>query len=426
MRLPVVAAVAAIVAATPVLAQVAPPLNGRAHDLIGVLNGTATPDSLFAPAFLTQVPATQVIAISNQLRAGLGKALTVADLIQTGPNAVKLTINYEYGRVEMTMAIDPDTTQIVGLRITGASAPGKTPAQVIEALHALPGRTGFVVAKLGDGTPQIIAGSDADTPIAVGSAFKLMILAELVRETSANERKWTDTVTLDGRELPGGTYRTMPAGTKVTLLELAQKMISISDNSATDILLATLGREKVEAMLPVVGVKDPARNRPYLSTLEAFKIKGGARFAAAWPTLNESGRRALLKQIDASPISAIDPALYKDGKPILIDQAEWFFSPTDLVRILDWLRIHTESGPGAEARAVLGINPGIGRGPDNAQWSYVGYKGGSEPGVIAMAFLLQGKDGWYAITGGWNNPVAPVEEGRFAGLMGGAVNSVGK
>lgn len=428
MRLPVVAAIAAIAAATPALAQVAPPLNGRAHDLIGVLNGTATPDSLFAPAFLTQVPATQVVAIANQLRAGLGKALTVGDLVQTGPNAAKLVINYEYGRVDMTLAIDPDTTQIVGLRITGASAPGKTPAQVIEALHALPGKTGFVVAKLGDGAPQIVAGSDVDRPIAVGSAFKLVILAELVRETNANERKWTDTVTLDGRELPGGTYTKVPAGTKVTLLELAQKMISISDNSATDILLATLGREKVEAMLPVVGVKDPARNRPYLSTLEMFKIKGtiGGRFAAAWPTLNEAGKRALLKQIDASPISAIDPALYKDGKPILIDQAEWFFSPADLVRILDWLRTHTESGPGAEARAVLGINPGIGRGPDNAQWSYVGYKGGSEPGVISMAFLLQGKDGWYAVAGGWNDPAAPVEDGRFAGLMGGAVNSVGK
>lgn len=421
---------AAIGLATPVMAQAPamPALTGRAHDLIAVLNGTATPDSLFAPSFLAQIPPAKVIEISTQLSTGFGKALTVSSISQIGPNAAKIVIAYENGTVDMTLAIDPDTGQIVGLRISGASAGSKTPDQVIEALPALPGKTGFAIAKLGDGAPQILSGSDVDNPLAIGSAFKLVILAELVRETNAGERKWSDAVTLDGRELPGGTYTQMPAGTKVSLLELAQKMISISDNSATDILLATLGRDKVEAMLPVVGVKDPARTRPYLSTLEMFKIKGtpGGKFSKVWPTLNEAGRRALLKQIDATPISALDPQLFKDGKPILIEHAEWFFSPSDLIRVLDWLRKHSESGPGAEARGILSINPGVARNTETAQWTYVGYKGGSEPGVIAMAYLLQGKDGWYAISGGWNNPAAEVDGARFSALMGSAISGFGK
>ena len=430
MRASTIAAIAAIGLATPVTAQnAAPALTGRAHDLIAVLNGNIAPDDLFSSTFLAQIPAEKVTQIGSQLSAALGKALTVADLRQVGPNAAKITIAYEHGTIDMDLVIDADPpNQIVGWRIHPPSAGTKTPDQVIAALHALPGKTGFVVAKLGDGAPLILAGSDMDRPLAIGSAFKLVILAELVRETNAGERKWSDSITLDGRELPGGTYTQMPAGTKVTLLELAQKMISISDNSATDILLATLGRQKVEAMLPVVGVRDPARNRPYLSTLEMFKIKGvpGGRFATPWPKLDEAGRRALLKQIDATPISAIDPQLFQDGKPILIEDAEWFFSPTDLVRVMDWLRKHSESGPGVEARNILAINPGIGRSVDNTQWSYLGYKGGSEPGVIAMAFLLQGKDGWYVISGGWNNPAAAVEDTRFVGLMASAVNGVGK
>jgi len=93
---------------------------------------------------------------------------------------------------------------------------------------------------------------------------------------------------------------------------------------------------------------------------------------------------------------------------------------------MDWLRKHSDTGPGAEARGILSINPGIGRSTGNAQWTYIGYKGGSEPGVIAMAFLLQGKDGWYAISGGWNNPSAAVEDTRFTSLMASAVSGVGK
>jgi beta-lactamase class A len=430
MRVSTIATIAAIGLGSPGMTQnAAPALTGRAHDLIAVLNGKIEPDELFAPSFLAQVPAAQVKTIAGQLSAGLGQALTVASLTQTGPNSARLTITYEHGQVDMNLQLDAAApNQIVGLLITGTSAGEQTPEQIIAALGALPGKTGFAIAKLGDGAPQMLAGSSVDRSLAIGSAFKLVILAELVREANAGERKWSDIVTLDGRELPGGIYTQMPAGTKVTLLELAQKMISISDNSATDILLTTLGRAKIEAMLPVVGVSDPARNRPYLSTLEMFKIKGtpGGRFSRPWPKLDEAGRRALLKQIDATPISALDPQLFKDGKPILIETAEWFFSPADLVRILDWLRKHSESGPGAEARPILGINPGVGRNASNAQWSYIGYKGGSEPGVIAMAFLLQGKDGWYAITSGWNNPAAAVEDARFAGLMASAVNSVAK
>jgi hypothetical protein len=233
-------------------------------------------------------------------------------------------------------------------------------------------------------------------------------------------------VTLDGASLPGGTYSQMPAGTKVSLLELAQKMISISDNSATDILLTTLGRAKVEAMTTQVGWHDAARNRPFLTTLETFKIKGIARFRQAWPTLDEKGRRALLKQVDAAPPSEIESTLYKDGKPVLIEQAEWFASPADMIRTMDWLYKHSESGAGAEARAILSINPGVPRGAGNAQWSFIGYKGGSEPGVITMTFLLQGKDGWYAMCGGWNDPANKVDDNLFVGLMGGAINAAGR
>jgi len=83
--------------------------------------------------------------------------------------------------------------------------------------------------------------------------------------------------------------------------------------------------------------------------------------------------------------------------------------------VMDWLRINSASNP--NARAILSRNPGI--GPDNAaRWQYVGFKGGSEPGVISMTLLLQSKAGkWQVLSGTWNNPSAGLDEGRFIGLL---------
>ena len=419
-----VAAAVTVMLSTPVHAQ-ALPLQARADQLLALLNGQGTAEALFAPAFLAAVPAAKVNEITGGLHALYGNVQHVT-VTPTDPNRAKLLFTYERGTVDMVLQIDPGTpNQVIGLLITGSGFTGGL-TQVIQTLHALPGKTGFAFARLGEGAPQMLNAQDADRPIALGSAFKLVILAELVRQTAAGERQWTDMVTLDGGQLPGGTYTQMPAGTKVSLLELAQKMISISDNSATDILLATLGRARVEAMMGEVGWQSPARNRPFLSTLEMFKIKGIARFRQAWPTLDEKGRRALLKEIDTAPLSAIDPDLFKDGKPVLIDQAEWFASPADMIRTMDWLRRHSESGAGAQARGILSINPGMPRGPGNAQYSYIGYKGGSEPGVITMSFLLQGKDGWYALSAGWNNPADKVEEGMLISLVASAIGATGK
>ncbi len=137
-----------------------------------------------------------------------------------------------------------------------------------------------------------------------------------------------------------------------------------------------------------------------------------AEIGRRWPTLDETGKRALLaSDIIPAPLSGLDPMLFRDNKPRLLD-VEWFASPADLVRTMDWIRRNTENGPGAEARRILAMNPGVGPATASA-WGYVGYKGGSEPGVISMSFLLQARDGhWYALSAGWNNAAAVVDEAR--------------
>jgi len=417
----VLASIAPATGQTPpaIAVQASPALTQRAQDLVPLLNGGGDASAMFAPSFLAQVPEAKLRAIAAQVSVGMGKAIAIAGLDAVSADGAHVRIRYERGLVTMNLQIDPASGKIVGLLITGTSAAEASLDAVVAALKAEPGTTGFTLDKLGDGAPQVLTAENGDRAAAIGSAFKLAILSELIRATNAGTRHWDDMVTLDGAPLPGGLYTQKPAGTQVSIRELASKMISISDNSATDILLKFVGRETVEAMLPVIGWHDAARNRPLLSTLEMFKLKGlqGGALGRRWLTLDQAGKRKLLTNaIDPAPISALDPMLFRDGKPVLLD-IEWYASPADLVRTMDWIRRNTESGAGAEARAILAINPGV--GPDVAShWAYVGYKGGSEPGVISMTLLLQAKDGaWYVLSGNWNNPDAAVDEARFIGLM---------
>ncbi len=165
-------------------------------------------------------------------------------------------------------------------RITGFLIKGLVPAlksfdEVIGELKKLPGQTSLTVARLTKDGPQPIASHHPDAELAIGSAFKLYVLSGLLREIDAGTRKWDDIVQLDdaSRSLPSGALHTWPIGSPLTIHTLTALMISQSDNTATDKLIHTLGREKIESILPVVGMKNPARNIPFLTTLELFRLK---------------------------------------------------------------------------------------------------------------------------------------------------------
>ena len=278
----------------------------------------------------------------------------------------------------------------------------------------LPGEVSLAAARLEEGGPAYFLTQKAERPLAIGSAFKLFVLAELVRQVKAGERRWSDVVPLGAPSLPSGLLQDWPKGSPLTLHSLAALMISRSDNSAADTLLAALGREKVEALLPELGIAAPARNSPFLATREAFVLKyGDPALLRRWTAADEAGRRALLDgELAAVEAESLDRTRFT-GRPTAIGEAEWFASPADLVRTLDWLR---RSGD-ATALELLAINPGLERGPAG-DFAYVGYKGGSEPGVVSMSFLLRSREGrWMAVSAVWNEGTAALDEPRFIALM---------
>ncbi|MDF1661626.1 MAG: serine hydrolase, partial [Planctomycetota bacterium] len=64
---------------------------------------------------------------------------------------------------------------------------------------------------------------------------------------------------------------------------------------------------------------------------------------------------------------------------------------------------------------------------DWKQWSYVGYKGGSEPGVYAFAYLLQRKDGrWFSLAFTLNNSKAKISKQIANNLVRRTINALGR
>lgn len=426
---------AALLLAAPAVAQTAPQATAQAAPqpdpaftarldaLLAILNGGGDYASYFAPGFQAQVSKPMFDQVTAQLIAAHGRPSAILGVEQRSPWQAIVRVQFGADVASVAFEVAPAAPHpVTGLLVTGFEAAEKTLPEVEAALGQLHGETGYAIARLGAGKPQLLAGRNADTPYAIGSAFKLVILAELVRLTSKGERKWDDLVTLDGGMLPGGGYMTKPKGTQVSLRELATQMISISDNSATDILLRHLGRQKVEAMMPVLGIADPARNRPFMGALDMFRLKGVAGLADRYLKLDEAGRRAMLDgEVAGIPPILIDITSFQTKTPKRIDTLEWFESPNDLVRVMDWLRRNTEGPAGADARAILSKNPGL-RPDVRGKWQWTGYKGGSEPGVLNLTYLLQARNGdWYVVTASWNDTRKDVEEGRLVGLLNKAV-----
>src|SRR3546814_12314443 len=89
-----------------------------------------------------------------------------------------------------------DLARVTGLRIANFEMADDSFDKVAAEIAALPGRTGFLVAKLDGGTVKPIASAHSDEQFAVGSIVKLYILDELAAQVAAGKRRWSDVVPL--------------------------------------------------------------------------------------------------------------------------------------------------------------------------------------------------------------------------------------
>jgi beta-lactamase class A len=97
----------------------------------------------------------------------------------------------------------------------------------------------------------------ADEVLPTASSIKIAILAELYRQAQQGKIKLGDLYTLQSSDLVAGSgiaNALTPGVTRLTIRDVAALMISVSDNSATNIIIDRIGMENVNALLDSLGL----------------------------------------------------------------------------------------------------------------------------------------------------------------------------
>lgn len=355
----------------------------------------------FAPSFLAQIPITQIQLIIDDLKNSLGdyQAVQLVEDSPTGASASqRYLIEFEQGSLPTRIVLDAQG-QIAGLLFEPPQTGAISLEDAMERLQDLPGETSLLVLE-GDSEQ---ANWNADEPLAVGSAFKLAILAALNQHIAAGTRTWDEVVALQPQwqSLPSGFLQTWPEGSLLTLQTLAALMISQSDNTATDALLHVVGREAVEAFTE--------QNRPFLATREAFILKNPQNQALLdrYRDAEAADRRVVLQETSEYELPSVD---IFSGDPVALD-VEWFFSTRELCQLMAQV----------QDLPLMSINPGS---ANPADWSHVAFKGGSEPGVLNLTTWLETAEGTtYCVSATWNDN-EPLDELRFLTLYRGIIDGL--
>ncbi len=378
------------------------PVGRQLAWLIGAASRPPIPASEIRAHFDATVLAQVSPQAINHVLAGLqaiGEWRIVTLDAGTTPGA--LAANVVEGSTRLGVEISVDGRGLIsGLLFQPAVAlpsPPKSWKQLDAELSSLAPDVGFEAATLsarGRCTPVHALSPSTARPL--GSMFKLFVLGAVARAVRAGTLSWGQPVALDAKltSLPSGVLQVDPPGTKYSVAQYAQVMISSSDNTAADRLAALVSRDAAEAQVRRWS-EHATLDTPLLRTRELFVLKYAdfPRYADAYLALSPKARAGYLDRVvDAVPLSAVNASQADLAAPRKIDEIEWFASPADLCHAFAGLFGQAGGSPSSPVSAAMSLNDG-GLGLSRATWSLVWFKGGSEPGVLTLGYLARNRSG---------------------------------
>ncbi|MFW6287872.1 MAG: serine hydrolase [bacterium] len=334
----------------------------------------------FTEEVLAQVSVTDIKSIRNDYTENLGKFLEAE---KTAQHLFKAF--FEKGIVEIQLVVNGEG-KIAGLYFLSVSEYDTDLNEIVKEFAALPGKVSLLLMK----DDEELISLNPEEKMAVGSTFKLAVLKTLKDEIEMGNAEWSDYIELEeaNKSLPSGYLQEWPAGSPLTLHTLATLMISVSDNTATDVLIDYLGRDKIEAVI--------TDESPFLKTREAIILKDPENkdILEKYRQADSEEKYEILSELVEKPL----PSANIFDRPRALD-IEWYFTAYELKELMNEV----------EDLDLMGINPGLAR---SNNWKRVAYKGGSEPGVFNLASSLKADDGSnYFITASWNDEKVLDEDG---------------
>lgn len=151
--------------------------------------------------------------------------------------------------------------------------------KIIKQLESVKGKVAVVVETL-DGE-RLVSINDHDV-FPSASTIKLAIMLTLFKAAENQELSLDDEVSLEGLEKTGGDgiLKELSEHHRFTYRELCTLMIIVSDNMATNILIRTLGMDKINAQITELGLQDTHLGR-FMMDSEAKK-RGEDNFITAY------------------------------------------------------------------------------------------------------------------------------------------------
>jgi beta-lactamase class A len=130
--------------------------------------------------------------------------------------------------------------------------PATLEEEIARALDALSAKSSFYAKHLPTGREIVIR---ADEPMNALSVIKLPIMVLAYRDAEASKLALDERYTLrpEDRRRGSGLLQTFAPGLSPTYRDLVTQMIVTSDNTATDLLIAKLGLDRVNALLEEKG-----------------------------------------------------------------------------------------------------------------------------------------------------------------------------
>lgn len=215
------------------------------------------------------------------------------------------------------------------------ASPVSSPAQSSEELEAtvrarldsLQAQSSFYAKHLASGREIAIR---ADVPMNTASVIKIPVMILAFRDAEAGRLDLDQRHPIRPEDLRRGSglLQTFAVGLQPTLRDLVMQMIITSDNTATDIMIARVGRDRVNRMLDSLGYRN---TRLIMTTGELF--------------------RAVWVQLDAKHATLSDREVFERGFPndsaagtrtlaLVADSAKWLGRTTarEIGRMLEQLQ----------------------------------------------------------------------------------------
>jgi len=353
---------------------------------------------IFDQKFLKAVSEDKIKQLLIELAPKLGEFKSA---VKTSAGSYNLL--FSKGRMPSKMSLGPSGL-ITGLWFGSPVLSNDDLEKISAEFKALEGSVSVSIIKNGSEAVFLL---NPDYALGVGSSFKLYVLMALDEKIKSGgcDDKTVIEISKRNFSLPSGLLQGWPDKSPLTLRSLANLMISMSDNTATDALIDFLGRDSVEKC-------SPERVRPFLKTQEMFKIKWGisSKERDEYVAADTGARRKLLEKLAGFDLSKVRIGL---SAPTLISQIEWHITSRELCDAI--YRLKQDSS--------LTINSGL---ADASLWNHAGYKGGSEPGVLNYTHILQKKSGgnFYAVSATINNETAEVQTEKFTELIARTISLV--